>query len=221
MIKFIVLVFIFWVTAAVTLAQNQLFTISGVVLDSASKQRLPFVTIQIKDKAISRSSDEDGYFSITAQVNDTLVFTRLGYHQHFFGVARENKDLVIKLIENAFLLKEAIIYNSYKPYGLEKWKGDFKPTKSVTFKATPSFEPGVIFRFGGKDKTKIKSTIVYDSTVNSDKVKKHLMDLYSISQETYFKKLEEFNRKNQDAAFLTKQDEIILRLIQFFALKEP
>ena len=210
-----------WFTGSVTLAQNRLLTISGVVLDSASEQPLPFVTIQIKDKPISRSSDETGYFSITAQVSDTLVFTRLGYHKYLFCVVVENKNLIIRLIENAYLLKEAIIYNSYTPYGSEKWKGDIKPTKQITFKATPTLEPGIIIRFGGKDRTKLKSTIVYDSTVNSDKVKKRLMHLYSISEETYFKKLEEFNKKNLDAAFLTKQDEIILRLIQFFALKEP
>ena len=222
MIKFSGFVFIIiWVTGSVTLAQNKLLTISGVVLDSASEQPLPFVTIQIKDKSIGRSSDEDGYFSIPVQVNDTLVFTRLGYHQYLFGVVRENKNLIIKLIENAYLLKEAIIYNSYAPYGSEKWKGDVKPIKQITFKSTPTLEPGIIIRFGGKEKTKIKSTIVYDSTVNSVEVKKHLMSLYSISEETYFRKLEEFNKKNLDAAFLTKQDEIVLRLIQFFAIKEP
>jgi len=225
MIKFIGFVFIIiWVTNSITLAQNQLLTISGVVLDSASEQPLSFVTIQIKDKPISRTSDEVGYFSITARENDTLVFTRLGYHQYLFSVVRENKSLIIKLIENAFLLKEAIIYDSYKPYGSEKWNSNIKETKQVTFKATPSLEPGVIIRFGGKGKNKnereVRKTIVYDSTVTSEKVKKHLMGLYSISEATYFRKLEEFNKKNSDAAFLTNQDEIISMLIHFFARRE-
>jgi hypothetical protein len=222
MIKFLGFVFIIWVIASVTLAQNQLVTISGVVLDSASEQPLPFVTIQIKDKAISRTSDAAGYFSITAHINDTLVFTRLGYHQYLFAVVKNNKALIIKLKENAFLLKEAIIYGSYTPYGSAKWNNNIKETKQVTFKATPSLEPGVIIKFGGKDKKlKARSTLVYDSTVNSDKVKKHLMGLYSISEATYFRKLEEFNKKNSDAAFLTNQDEIISMLVHFFALKEP
>lgn len=158
-------------------------------------------------------------------MNDTLVFTRLGYHQYMFGVVKENMSVTIKLIENAFLLKEATIYGSYKPHGSEKWSGSMKQPKQVTFKATSSLEPGVIIRFGGKGKNKnageVRKTLVYDSTVTSEKVKKHLMGLYSISEATYFRKLEEFNKKNSDAAFLTNQDEIISMLIHFFALKEP
>lgn len=226
MIKIISSAFIIiWVTVSVTLAQNQLLTISGVVLDSASQQPLPFVTIQIKDKPISRTSNEVGYFSITARVNDTLVFTRLGYHQYVFGVVRGKKNLIIKLLENALLLKEAIIYGSYKPYGSEKWNGSIKQPKQFTFKATSSLEPGIIIRLGGKGKKtnarEVRKTIVYDSTVTSEKVKKHLMSLYSLSEETYFRKLEDFNKKNSDAAFLTNLDEIISMLTHFFALKEP
>jgi len=93
------------------------------------------------------------------------------------------------------------------------------PTNEVA-----TFGPGITIGFGGKDKTKVKrdensKTEVYRKTISSDDTKKQLIDLYQISEETYYKKLERFNNENSDAKYLTDPKEIITLMIQFFALK--
>ncbi len=210
--------------------------VSGIVLDSASRQPLPYVAIQIKDQASGRTSGDDGSFSIPCFLHDTLVFTRLGYNPSLYVVQQERELLKIELVENVKMLKDIIVYDKIIIPGVIEWKKTLKPSKPVKFENTtmsqpslgimPVFGPGVIFSFGGKDKTKKKrddlaKTEVYHSAVNSPEVKKQLMDLYSISQETYYRKLEAFNLENPEAAFLTSRDEIISMLIQFFARKEP
>ena len=216
-------------------AQRQAHTVSGIVLDSASRQPLPFVAIQIKDQPSGRSSFDDGSFSIPCFLHDTLIFTRLGYYPYIYVVEKENELIRIELVENVKMLKDLIVYDKIIIPGIDEWKKGIKPSKPLKFEnttatnpgygMTPTFGPGITFGFGGKDKTKKKrddliKIEVYRSTVNSPEVKKQLMDLYSITEETYFKKLEAFNIENPDAAHLTSRDEIISMLIQFFALKE-
>jgi hypothetical protein len=209
--------------------------VSGIVLDSASRQPLPFVAIQIKDQPSGRSSADDGSFSIHCFMNDTLVFTRLGYNPALYMVQQEEESLKIELAENSRILKDITIYDRIIIPGIDEWKKDVKPGKPLKFENAnganpnygmmPTFGPGITFGFGGKDKTKKKrddlvKTEVFRSAINSPEVKKQLMDLYAISEEIYFRKLELFNKENPDAAFLTSRDEIVSMLIQFFALKD-
>lgn len=208
--------------------------VSGIVLDSATRQPLPFVAIQIKDQPSGRSSAEDGSFSIPCFLRDTLIFTRLGYNPSVFVVRQEGELIRIELVENVKMLNNIIVYDKITIAGLEEFKKTIKPSKPIKFEnkaqeaspgILPTFGPGITFGFGGKDKTKKKrddlvQTEVYRSTINAPEVKKQLIDLYSISEETYYRKLEAFNKENPDAARLTSRSEIISMLIQFFALKE-
>lgn len=217
-------------------AQRQAITVSGIVLDSASKQPLPFVAVQIKGKPAGQSSGEDGSFFILCLLGDTLVFTRLGYNPRLHIADQEDPSLKIELAENARMLTGITIYDKIVLPGSYLWKSKLKPNKPITLEnatvtqpslgIVPVFGPGMIFTFGGKDKTKKKrddlvKTEVFRTTINSPEVKKQLIDLYVISEATYYRKLEAFNKENPDVAYLTSRDEIISMLIQFFALKEP
>ncbi len=217
-------------------AQRQAITVSGIVLDSASKQPLPFVAVQIKGKPAGQSSGEDGSFFIPCLLGDTLVFTRLGYNPSLHIADQEGPSLKIELAENARMLKGITVYDKITIPGVDDWKKDLKPGKPIklenktaiepSYEMIPTFGPGMTIGFGGKDKTKKKrddliKTEVFRTTINSPEVKKQLMDLYVISEATYYRKLEAFNKENPDVAYLTSRNEIISLLIQFFALKEP
>jgi len=209
-------------------------TVSGIVLDSASRQPLPFVAIQINDYPSGQSSANDGSFTFSCFQNDTLVFTRLGYNPSLYVVTGEDELLRIELVENVKMLKDIIVYDKIIVPGVDEWKKTL-PAKPIKLQngaqvaapgILPTFGPGISIPFGGKDKTKKKrneliQTETYRSTINSPEVKKQLMNLYSISEEIYFRKLEAFNKENPEAARLTSRDEILTMLIQFFALKEP
>lgn len=231
--------FPFWLITLICSAHSiflfaQENTSYGIVVDSASQQPLPYVAVQIKGKASGISSSDDGSFSIHCNVGDTLVFTRLGYNPGICVIKFRDSFLKIELSENARMLKDITVYDKITLPGIDDWKKDLKPSKPIKLQngaqvasqgMLPTFGPGITIGFGGKDKTKDKrdellKTEVYRTTINSPEVKKKLMDLYSIPEETYYRKLEAFNKENPDASHLKSRDEIISMLIQFFAMKE-
>lgn len=213
---------------------QQEITISGTVLDSATFQALPYVAIQIKGKGIGQSTADNGTFAIACSPADTLVFTRLGYRAFFLRVTKDLAKLRIIMAEDARLLKDVVVYDDITIDGLEDLKKTMPASTKVKLKEQPlepganevsTFGPGITIGLGGKDKTKPKRdafsrTEVYRQTISSPDVKKQLMDLYSITESEYLKKLEKFNKKYPEAVYLTSQEEIVNLMIQFFAMKD-
>lgn len=224
----------FLINPLLSKGQNNTINLAGVVLDSASVQPLAYVAVQIKGKGIGQSTGDNGNFSITCTPKDTLVFTRLGYKPLLLIVKRKEDNLRILLAEDSRMLKDVTVYGDLKLQGEEEWKKDLPANTQIKIKeqtlepdpgSVATFGPGITIGFGGKDKNKTKrdensKTEVYRQTISSEEVKKQLMELYGISEATYLKKLERFNRENPDAAYLTDQKEIVTMLTQFFALKD-
>jgi hypothetical protein len=214
--------------------QSQTINLSGVVLDSATFHPLPYVAIQIKNKSMGLSTKEDGTFSIETNLGDTLVFTRLGHKPLLFYARKNQNDLRIILAEDTRLLNDVTVYGDYKIAGLDDWKKDLPPNTQIKLKNQPltpepgtvaTFGPGITIGFGGKDKTKNKrdelsKTEVYRKTITSPEVRKEVMELFNISEETFNKKLERFNFQYPEAPYLDSEKEIVTLLIQFFALKD-
>lgn len=227
------LIFLFACLSLINLSVSlgQVNTVDGVVLDSASLQPLSYVAIQVKGKNIGQSTSEAGRFSIECSLGDTLVFTRLGHKALLFVPKKTDQNLSIILAEDSRMLNDVTVYNDLKIAGVDDQ--EYKANTQVKIKNQPlepppnevaTFGPGITIGFGGKDKTKVKrdensKTEVYRKTISSNDTKKQLIDLYQISEETYYKKLERFNNENPDAKYLTDPKEIITLMIQFFALK--
>jgi hypothetical protein len=213
-------------------AQNTVF-ISGVVLDSATRQSLPYTAVQIKGKGNGQSTKDDGSFLINCQKGDTIVFSRLGYLPYLYIAYKSEGPFKVYLAEDAKMLKEVTVYDDYQVAGMEESKKNLPTDARVKLQqqsveppinSVATFGPTVTIGLGGKDKQQEKrdefsKTEVYRSVVNSPDVKKQLMELYKISEDTFYQKLEKFNKANPDAAYLTNKDEIINMLVQFFAIK--
>ncbi len=213
--------------------QNNAITISGIVVDSASQLPLPYTAIQVKRKNQGQSTKNDGTFSIECIKTDTLVFSRLG-HKSFMLPARNTTGTVkIFLAEDSKMLKEITVYDRLNIPGMNDWKKELPSNANIKLKEQPlaptqndvaTFGPGVTYKLNTKDNTAEKrealaKTDVYRTTINSPEVKKELMNLYKISEDTYYQKLEKFNKAYPEAAYVTNKDEIVTMLIQFFAVK--
>ena len=64
-------------------ANAQVFSVSGTVMDSVTKQKLAFVNIIVNDEGtFGTTTDIDGNFSITSKkAIETLTFSYVGYKQ--------------------------------------------------------------------------------------------------------------------------------------------
>lgn len=215
----------------VRVSYGQGSTVGGIVLDSASLQPLSYVAVQVKGKNIGQSTNETGRFSIECSLGDTLVFTRLGHKALLFIPRNRDRNLRIILAEDSRLLNDVTVYGDLNIAGVDDQ--EYKANTQVKLKNQPlepapneiaTFGPGITIGFGGKDKTKVKrdensKTEVYRKTITSEETKKQIIDLYQISEESYYKKLERFNNENPDAKYLTDPKEIVTLMIQFFAMK--
>ncbi len=216
-----------------SLGQNGL-EVRGIAIDSASLNPLPYVAVQIKGKNIGQSTSEKGTFSLSVEINDTIIFTRLGYKPVLLPIKKNELNLKVILAEDSRMLKDVTVYGDLNIAGIDDWKKDLPPNTQIkilqkSLEPEPgtiaTFGPGIAIGFGGKDRTKnkrdeISRTEVYRKTITSPEVKKQVMELYGISEEIFLKKLERFNLENPEAVYLISKEEIVTLLIQFFAFKE-
>ncbi|MEP6467824.1 MAG: carboxypeptidase-like regulatory domain-containing protein, partial [Parafilimonas sp.] len=74
--------------------------ISGNVTDSASGQPLTLVSVTIKGKKVATTTNQQGMYSISADDNDVLIFSYVGYKNQSVNVGSETTiDVVMKPAE--------------------------------------------------------------------------------------------------------------------------
>jgi TonB-linked SusC/RagA family outer membrane protein len=93
-------------------------TISGIITDGAAP--LSGVNVLVKNSARGSISDLEGRYSVTAAVNDTLVFTYLGYKP--LEVAAGNGSILTVVMEVDATALDAVVINAgyYKVSDREK-----------------------------------------------------------------------------------------------------
>ncbi|HEY5826637.1 MAG TPA: hypothetical protein VIT44_19855, partial [Cyclobacteriaceae bacterium] len=154
---------------------------------------------------------------------------------------KSEQNLLVILTESTTLLNSITIYGNYKPQGQALWRRYVilpkifeNPTMKDPNGMVQTFGPGVsipgvlsYFNSEEREKRKIKratkeriATQTYREVMASEKVKADLIELFSLSEEQYFKKIEAFNVQHPDAAYAGDRNEIINLLTWFFALKE-
>lgn len=84
--------------------------ITGKIIDSETKEPIPFANIAFKNTAIGTISDFNGHFKIEAQTKiDTIVISCVGYEKKSIKVKRNTfQDLNIQLKSNNIQLDEVV-----------------------------------------------------------------------------------------------------------------
>lgn len=220
------------------LVYAQEFDLAGIVLDSASKQPIPFVAIGARGRKSSTISDENGRFNYRCFFGDTVIFTRLGYQRQSI-IALPAGRVRIRMREIPELLESVTIYGSYTPQGAERWQkavppirlmnpaGQISNTYMQTFGVGVSF--GVQFDYFSKEKREkrklmqvqkeFEKTRVFRLVMEDPKTKQYLMRSFQISEEEYEARLVAFNQQMPDARYVDNRDDILNLLVGFFAQK--
>ena len=98
-----------------TLPDREKIKISGVIYDSKTSDRIPFVHIIDVSRNAGTSADDNGNFSFITIRGDTLKFTAVGYSDYIFILndsIRSNSYHVIRLEPKAYLLESMDFYAS-------------------------------------------------------------------------------------------------------------
>lgn len=110
------LTIILLITILASFAQSR-FSILGKVIDSKTKEILPFTNIYLKNNGAGTISDIDGVFIIKANsIDDTVVFSAIGYDTKLLPISSLDNDFtVIGLDSHDFELDEIVIIPGENP----------------------------------------------------------------------------------------------------------
>lgn len=89
------------------------FALTGRIIDNASVEPLPFVTIAVKGTTTGANSNADGYFTLPRVPSDTvsLVLSAVGYKPKMVHLSPQTplSNLVVKLESESVALNEVVV----------------------------------------------------------------------------------------------------------------
>ncbi len=209
-----IFLFIMLLTGSLTAEAQGL--ISGIVVDSANFSALPSVNVQVKNQKRGTISDVRGNYSIPATLQDTLVFTLVGYETLEF-TPLDYEPSIIRLSEKYTLL-EAVTINELKQ-GKNPYEGMFEEQNARLKKSIPFY-----FSKAKKEKIKVQSLreenlrvkTYIDVVINSSDTKIELMKKYRLDENEYYLILTEFNEKHYRVMYYLTPAELISLLNTFY-----
>ena len=92
-----------------------IYTIKGRIIDSKSKEEIPFASIGFLNRNRGTISNNDGNFSLTYNnhfLNDTLLIGHLGYQKLAIPVSELKPENTYRLEQKSISLQEVIIRSS-------------------------------------------------------------------------------------------------------------
>ncbi len=99
---------------------GQKIFLSGYSRDSVTFDLLPYTSVHTTKGVLVTGSNENGYFSLSMQVGDTIVFTRLGYKPVKVSPRSTMWDMNVMMPEGTHMLKEIVVYDNYVIHGHEQ-----------------------------------------------------------------------------------------------------
>ena len=106
--KSFLIIWLLILTALPALAQTRL--IEGTVVDSLTQEPLGYVSVYLRGTTHGAMTDEDGKFSLSANANQTLVASCIGYHEKRFVVSHlKSNPIKIKLVPSDYQLSEVVV----------------------------------------------------------------------------------------------------------------
>jgi hypothetical protein len=196
--------------------------IRGIVVDSVSFTALSGVHVTAKNSIQGTSTNSQGFFSITAQPTDTLLFSLVGYSSVEIPLLFEEDGFLIRLHEKSIVLPEIIIK------GTRLSPNDIIRTPRVLPRPMSAgegiFSPIDYFSKWQREKRKLLKliqendrTITYIQTVNDQEVRETIMEEHSLTEQAYYELLVKFNQQSSNVLYSTNPQEIITSLKTFFA----
>lgn len=97
-------------------AQNEakIVQLTGAIVEGDSLKQLPFVHLTVKNKTVGTISNFEGFFSLVAQVGDTILFSSIGYHPNQFvlpdSLDKTSYSIIHIMLKDTLLLNEFTVF---------------------------------------------------------------------------------------------------------------
>lgn len=186
--------------------------------DSATHRPIPYVNVIIKHTQRGTTTDQKGYFSVSAAPADTLVFSFVGYKTLEFPV-RDWEPSVIMMPEEVRMLNPVTVESTplgdpYEQLFEEENIRLKNSKKSIRFYYPKDKKERIKIGLAKTEQIRVKHYV--DLLVKDDKVKNDLMRKHRITEDQYYAILTKFNEKNYAIMYYLTDSELLSLLYRFF-----
>ena len=188
----------------------------GIVVDSASLESLPYVSIQVKNSSRGTTTDEKGGFVIEASSRDTLVFSLVGYETLELPLSTYEPGM-IRLNEKYTLLR-AVTIDEYRRENLYEGMFDEQNAglqrRSLPFYYSKAKKEKIRLQDLRTENQRVQTYV--DVVVNNPELKARLMARYGLTQQEYYDVLRAFNETHYRVMYYLTRAELLSLLNNFF-----
>ena len=214
---------IFALVAVSSCLAQEVVIVKGIVADSANHRPIQFVNIVVKKTYRGTTTDQKGYFSLSAHPSDTLQFSYIGYKTLEFPVS-DWEPSVILMPEEITVLNTVTVRGESLGDPYEHMFDEENIKLKNSKKAIPFYYPKdkkerIMISRAKKESVRVKHYV--DLIVKDDKVKNDLRKKYKLTENEYYDILAKFNEKNYAIMYYLTDSELLSLLYRFYAVNSP
>lgn len=196
--------------------------IRGIVADSASFDALPYVTVRVKNRDRGTFTDSKGAFTLTANRQDTLVFSLVGYKSVEFPLYDWEPSMIL-LAESVTMLDAVTVEDRYiSPYdGMfhEQNEQLRRQNKKLPFYYSRRKRQKAMIGRLVNENVRVKTYV--DVVINMPETKENLMKTHRLTEAQYYDLLSKFNEQNYSVMYYLTASELLSLLNRFFSRNAP
>ncbi len=149
--------------------------IQGYVFDEDTTKVLPFAYVINKNTSFGTVTDVNGFFSIKAHQEDTLIFSYTGYVKKYIPVAVFNKQKKVVLKKNTFLLKQVNVQVlKYENYEKDYMKRVIEKSQMPVIDVISSPITALYMQFSKKGRELQKLSRIFEEIFIKEQVEKKI-----------------------------------------------
>lgn len=216
LVRLIVIILI--LTHFSSLRAQERAVVKGIVLDSATLNRLPYVNVKIKNTLIGTAADIRGSFALNASLGDTLVFSMIGYNKLEIPLTNW-ESLLIRISEKPEVLETVTIQDiSMEAYYKNLFQNRFSQLEKGRRKAPfyLSKSKKEMKYLSAAEKENEMAQVFIEQVAANEELKQSLMLTYDLSEDQYFDILREFNERSYTFMYYLSAPELLSMVQSFF-----
>lgn len=192
--------------------------VKGIVIDSATFERLPYANVIVKNTSQGTSANVEGSFALNVALYDTLVFSMVGYNSFELPIYNHEPLLIAlsqlpKLLDNV-TIRERTIEQYYESIFREEQIDITKSPKRAPFYLTKSKKDK---KYTKRFLEEVNRSRVYTELIVTDStLRKSYMLKHKLTEVQYYTILREFNEKNYRFMYSLTMPELLSLLNSHF-----
>lgn len=153
-------------------------TVRGIIVEPDSVTPMPFVYVINANSGQGQMSDANGKFIISANENDSIIFSFIGYVRLKLAANKLNKgykEATVVMIENIYKLNQVIVSDfKLKPYEKDYMKRVIQGSKTTVINGMNSPISALYMQFSQKGKEQRKLAKIFEDIFIQEEVSKKI-----------------------------------------------